>query len=137
MSEPSTSCRITAATNNRLRELLAKSRLSRDQFVDFLLNEAIDQIEGAEVSYEPLRIILTLRREHARSTGETLQSRLASLSGVLSRKPSPTTYAVNETVGDAATSDDPETLLRELVLKLQQNPRAANAIATLLDLTQP
>jgi hypothetical protein len=41
-----TNVRISRLTSERMNSVLAKSRLSRDQFVDYLLIDALDQIEG-------------------------------------------------------------------------------------------
>ncbi len=40
-----TTARIFADTNARLKKLLKSSKLSRDQFIDYILNEALDQAE--------------------------------------------------------------------------------------------
>lgn len=140
MGETTTSCRIGGATNTRLKTVLEKSKLSKDQFVDFLITEALDQIDEDEVSYEPLRIVLTVRRELGKPVGETLQSRLTSLSNMLSKQVPETpvsTPSAETSKKRSAPKENPEALLHELVTKLQQNPRVAGAIATLLDLTRP
>ena len=74
-----TTCRIANATNDRLKELLKNSRLSRDQFVDYILEEAMNQIDGIEAG-GVLPHVNVLRRELGRPPLETdLASRVLAL----------------------------------------------------------